>query len=97
MTTPASVVRSSPVPEPAPSTLAFVILCFILLAAIVAALLLALGFENRATLRDIKKGQTKLARDVKRQLTSERACVLRDVTRGSAEQDADAPSSDEFF
>jgi len=80
VTPPARLLRSPSVLHP--STLAVLILCLAFLAAIVAALLLALGFEHRSKLAAMHREQRKAARRVEERLSSERACVLRDITQG---------------
>jgi hypothetical protein len=65
-----------------PSTIAVIVLCLVFLAAVVAALLLALGFEARSKLGAIQHEQRRNARRVEDRLSSDRACVLRDVADG---------------
>jgi type II secretory pathway component PulK len=77
------------------SLLALLILCLVFLAVIVAALLLALGFEHRSKLDTMHREQRKNARRAEARLSSDRACVLRDVTQGPKEHDADASKDDD--
>jgi CBS domain containing-hemolysin-like protein len=79
-----------------PSLPALAILCLVFLAAIVAALLLALGFEHRSKLAAMHHEQRKNARRIEQRLSTDRACVLRDVTQGPKEHDADASKDDDF-
>jgi type II secretory pathway component PulK len=80
VTLPARLLRFPPVFHS--STLAVLILCLVFLAAVVAALLLALGFEARSRLSAMHHEQRKNARRVEERLSTDRACVLRDVTEG---------------
>jgi sensor domain CHASE-containing protein len=80
-----TLLRFPPVPD---STIAVVILCLVFLAAVVAALLLALGFEARSNLDAIKREQRRNARRVEERLSTDRACVLRDVTDGKKKEES---------
>ena len=80
VTLPARLLRSPPVPN---HTLAVVALCLVFLATVVAALLLALAFEARSKLGVIQHEQRRNARRVEDRLSSDRACVLRDVAQGA--------------
>lgn len=94
MTLPACLLRSPSVL--APSTLAVAVLALVFLAAVVAALLLALAFEHRSELAAIRREQRRNARRIEERLSTDRACVLRDVAQGRREHETDAPASDDF-
>jgi type II secretory pathway component PulK len=85
VTLPAILLRFLPVSD---STLALVVLCLVFLAAVVAALLLALGFEARSKLAAMHHEQRKAARRVEERLSTDRACVLRDVTDGKKKEES---------
>jgi hypothetical protein len=91
VTLPARLLRSPAVFHP--STLAVLILCLAFLAAIVAALLLALGFEARSKLATIQHEQRRNARRVEERFSTDRACVLRDVAQGRKKNETDEDSA----
>ena len=94
MTPPAFLLHFPPVP--ASPTLALIILCLALVFTVAVVLLVALGFEHRARLAELRRDQKRNARRVEERLGQDRACVLRDVTHGAPKQDLDAPTSDDF-
>jgi sensor domain CHASE-containing protein len=65
-----------------PSFIALLILLLVFLAAIVAVLLLALAFESRSKLSAMHAEQRRNTRRVEERLSSERACMLRDIAKG---------------
>jgi membrane protein implicated in regulation of membrane protease activity len=76
-----------------PSMLALPILLLVFLAAIVAALLLALGFEQRSKLSAMHAEQRRNARRVEERLSEERACMLRDIAKGEKKVHEDDDSA----
>ena len=81
---------------PVPSPLALPILVLVLFVVLALLLLLALGFEHRARLAELRQDQRKQARRVEQRLTTDRACVLRDMSHGPEKHELDAPTSDDF-
>ena len=79
-----------------PSPLALPILVLVLFGVLALLLLLALGFEHRARLAELRQDQRKQARRVEQRLTTDRACVLRDMSHGTEKHELDAPTSDDF-
>lgn len=93
MTPLAFLLHFPPVPSP---TLALIILCLALVFTVAVVLLVALGFEHRARLGEIRRDQKRNARRVEERLGQDRACILRDITHGAPKQESEAPTSDDF-